>query len=450
MRLETPDKIRTLQRKLYCKAKAEPAFRFYLLYDKVCRADILGHAYRLARANAGAPGVDGVTFAQIEAAGRDAWLASLREDLASKTYRTAPVRRVMIPKPGGGERPLGIPTIRDRVIQTAAKLVLEPIFEADFDDGAYGYRPGRSGTDAIQDVHRLICRGYTDVVDADLSKYFDTIPHADLLKSVARRISDRTVLWLVKQWLKAPIEERDGDGRRHMSGGKGSTRGTPQGGVASPLLANIYMNRFLKHWRRSDRGTAFRAHIVNYADDFVILSQGYAAEALAWTKAVVTKLGLSLNEAKTSLKDARTERFDFLGYSFGPHCYQRNGKRYLGASPSEKSVKRAKTKVDDVLVPGNMQPWPEVRTQLNSLLRGWSAYFSYGTRSRVYRAIDHYVCERVRHFLGRRHKVPGRGTQRFSSDLIFGKLGVVALDYRRAPYSEISRKAGCGKSARPV
>jgi RNA-directed DNA polymerase len=450
MRLETPDKIRTLQRKLYCKAKAEPAFRFYLLYDKVCRADILGHAYRLARANAGAPGVDGVTFAQIEAAGLDAWLASLREDLASKTYRTAPVRRVMIPKPGGGERPLGIPTIRDRVIQTAAKLVLEPIFEADFDDGAYGYRPGRSATDAIQDVHRLICRGYTDVVDADLSKYFDTIPHADLLKSVARRISDRNVLWLVKQWLKAPIEERDGDGRRHMSGGKGSTRGTPQGGVASPLLANIYMNRFLKHWRRSDRGTAFRAHIVNYADDFVILSQGYAAEALAWTKAVVTKLGLSLNEAKTSLKDARTERFDFLGYSFGPHCYQRNGKRYLGASPSEKSVQRAKTRVDDVLVPGNMQPWPEVRTQLNSLLRGWSAYFSYGTRSRAYRAIDHYVCERVRHFLGRRHKVPGRGTQCFSSDLIFGKLGVVALDYRRAPYNETSRKAGCGKSARPV
>jgi RNA-directed DNA polymerase len=450
MRLQTPDKIRTLQRKLYCKAKAEPAFRFYLLYDKVCRADILDHAYRLARANAGAPGVDGVTFAQIEAAGRDAWLASLREELVSKSYRTAPVRRVMIPKPGGGKRPLGIPTLRDRVVQTAAKLVLEPIFEADFDDGAYGYRPGRSATDAIQEVHRLICRGYTDVVDADLSKYFDTIPHADLLKSVATRISDRNMLWLIKQWLKAPIEERDGDGKRRMSGGKGSTCGTPQGGVASPLLANIYMNRFLKHWRRSGRGEAFRAHIVNYADDFVILSHGYAAEALAWTKAVVTKLGLTLNEVKTSLRDARSERFDFLGYSFGPHCYQRNGKRYLGASPSEKSVKRAKAKVSEVLVPGNMLPWPEVRTQLNRLLRGWAAYFSHGTRSRAYRAIDHYVCERVRHFLGRRHKVPGRGTQRFSSDLIFGKLGVTALDYRRAPYSEISRKAGCGKSARPV
>ena len=177
VRLETPDKIRTLQRKLYCKAKAEPEFRFYLLYDKVCRQDILAHAYRLARANAGAPGVDGVTFAQIEAEGVDAWLASLREELALKMYRPAPVRRVMIPKPGGGERPLGIPTIRDRVVQTAAKLVLEPIFEADFDDGAYGYRPGRSATDAIKEVHRLICRGYTDVVDADLSKYLDASSH---------------------------------------------------------------------------------------------------------------------------------------------------------------------------------------------------------------------------------------------------------------------------------
>ena len=240
MSLETPERIRSLQRKLYCKAKAEPTFRFYLLYDKICREDILHHAYALARANAGAPGVDGVTFAKIEASGSEDWLAGLREELVAKTYRPQPVRRVMIPKPGGGERPLGIPTIRDRVVQTAAKLVLEPVFEADFEDNAYGYRPKRGGADAIKEVHRLICRGYTDVVDADLSKYFDTIPHSDLLKSVARRIVDRHVLRLIKLWLKAPIEERDEEGKRRMSGGKSNTCGTPQGGVKSDACQHLH------------------------------------------------------------------------------------------------------------------------------------------------------------------------------------------------------------------
>jgi len=230
----TPDKIRSLQRKLYCKAKAEPAFRFYVLYDKVCREDILLHAYKLARANAGAPGVDGVTFEQIEEQGLEAWLAGLREELVSKTYRPDPVRRVMIPKNGGGERPLGIPTIRDRTVQTAAKLVLEPIFEADFEDNAYGYRPARGAADAVKDVYRHLSRGYTDVVDADLSRYFDSIPHDDLLKSVARRVADGSVLRLIKLWLKAPIEERDGNGKRRIVGGKRNKRGTPQGGVCKP------------------------------------------------------------------------------------------------------------------------------------------------------------------------------------------------------------------------
>ncbi len=454
MSLATPEKIRTLQRKFYCKAKAEPTFRFYQLYDKVWRTDILAHAYALTRANAGAPGVDGVSFAMIEATGREEWLAGLREELRQKTYRPQPVRRVLIPKPGGGERPLGIPTIRDRVVQTAVKIVIEPIFEADLDDSAYGYRPKRSGTDAIKEVHRLVCRGYTDVVDADLSKYFDNIPHRELMHCVARRIVDRNVLALLKMWLKAPVEERDGNGTRRMTGGKSSTRGTPQGGVASPLLANLYMNRFLKHWRTTGRGEAFRAHIVNYADDFVILSRGRATEALAWTRDVMTRLGLALNEAKTSVRDARQERFDFLGYAFGPHRFRKDGHWYLGASPSRKSVQRLKDKVGEMLVPGNMGAWPEVRDRLNRLLRGWTGYFSHGTRLQAYRAIDHHVYDRVRHFLVRRHKVPGRGTRVFSHDVVYEDLGVLRLRHvhigRRGPSSEASRKAGCRKPARPV
>ena len=427
MSLETPDKIRSLQRKLYCKAKAEPNFRFYVLYDKICREDILRHAYALVRANAGAPGVDGMTFEQIDASGLEAWLASLRNELVTKTYQPDPVRRVMIPKPGGGERPLGIPTIRDRVAQTAAKIVLEPIFEADFEDGAYGYRPRRSAVDAVKEAHRLMCRGYTDVVDADLSKYFDTIPHSDLLKSVARRIVDRQVLRLIKLWLKAPVEERDGKGRRRMSSGKSSARGTPQGGVVSPMLSVIYMNRFLKHWRLSGRCEAFRAYVVSYADDFVILSRGHAAEALAWTKAVMAKLGLTLNEAKTSVKDARRESFDFLGYTLGPRRFPNGGRWYLGAAPSKKSVLRIKRKVSELLTPGNKGAWLAVQARLNRLLGGWAAYFSYGSLATAHQAVDRHVFDRVLAFLRRRHNTPGRGVRRFSHE-IYGNPGVLVLN----------------------
>ena len=330
-----------------------------------------------------------------------------------------------------------VPTIRDRVIQTAAKIVIEPIFEADFEDNAYGYRPARGAVDAVKEVHRHLCRGYADVVDADLSKYFDTIPHSELIKSVARRVVDRNVLRLIKMWLRAPIEERDADGTRRMSGGKGNTRGTPQGGVASPLLANIYMNRFLKHWRLTGCGDTFRAHVVSYADDFVILSRGRAAEALAWTKAVMTKLGLTINEAKTSLRNARKERFDFLGYSFGAHLFEASGNWYQGASPSKKSVQRLKTRVGDLLVPSNIDPWPEVRDKLNRSLRGWSNYFGYGSRSKAYRSVDQYVFERVRRFLVRRHKVQGRGNRRFTFDVIHRELGVLCL--QRLPRAAPSR-----------
>ena len=432
MSLATPSKIRELQIKLYRKAKNEPGYRFYMLYDKIYREDILAHAYALARANQGAPGVDGQTFEQIESTGREKWLAGIRQELRNKTYQPQPVRRVMIPKPGGGERPLGIPTIRDRVVQTAAKIVLEPIFEADLEPSAYGYRPKRSAQDAIRKVHKLICEGYTDVVDADLSKYFDTIPHCELLQCVARRIVDREVLRLIKMWLQAPVEERDENGKRRVTGGKDRHCGTPQGGVASPMLANLYMNRLLKGWRNTKRGEQFDAHIVNYADDFVILSRGKAAEALNWTRQVVTRMGVTLNEAKTSIKQARQESFNFLGYTFGPHRYKKDGHWYLGASPSKKAVARIKEKVGQLLVPSNTGTWEEARNRLNQILRGWSAYFSYGTRAATYEAVDHYVYESVRHFLRRRHQVPSRGTNRFSIKAVFGELGVLHLSRAKA------------------
>jgi RNA-directed DNA polymerase len=427
MSLATPSKIRELQIKLYRKAKNEPGYRFYMLYDKIWREDILAHAYALARANKGAPGVDEQTFEQIESAGREEWLTGIRQELRNRTYQPQPVRRVMIPKPGGGERPLGIPSIKDRVVQTAAKIVLEPIFEADLEPSAYGYRPKRSAQDAIRKVHKLICEGYTDVVDADLSKYFDTIPHCELLQCVARRIVDRDVLRLIKMWLQAPVEERDENGKRRLTGGKDRHCGSPQGGVASPMLANLYMNRLLKGWRNTKRGEQFDAHIVNYADDFVILSRGKAAEALNWTRQVVTRMGVTLNEAKTSIKQARQESFNFLGYSFGPHRYKKDGHWYLGASPSKKAVARIKEKVGNLLIPSNMGTWEEVRNRLNQILRGWSAYFNYGTRTAAYGAVDNYVYESVRHFLRRRHQVQSRGTDRFSIKAVFGELGVLQL-----------------------
>jgi RNA-directed DNA polymerase len=425
--LATPDKIRDLQIKLYRKAKNEPEFRFYQLYDKIHREDILIHAYMLAKANDGAPGVDGESFEAIELKGSMEWLNGLGKELHDKTYKPQPVRRVMIPKTGGGERALGIPTIRDRVAQTAAKLILEPIFEADLEPNAYGYRPNRSALDAVEKVDELLHQGYTDIVDADLSKYFDTIPHSELMQCVARRIVDKHMLHLVKMWLKVPVEERDENGQKRQTGGKDNDRGTPQGGVISPLLANLYMNRMLKGWRQTGRTEQFRAQIVNYADDFVILSRGKAKETLEWTRGVLERLELTLNEKKTSIRDARRERFDFLGYTFGPHYSARTGREYIGRSPSKKSVNRIKQRVGDMLKPQNVTPWDEVRDRLNQTLTGWKAYFGLGSTSKAYSAIDEHVEERVRHFLRRRHKVSSQGTRQFSMKRIFGELGVFRL-----------------------
>jgi RNA-directed DNA polymerase len=425
--LEIPDKVRDLQIKLYRKAKKEPGFRFYQLYDKVYREDVLLRAWTLAKANQGAPGVDGKSFDDIESEGVMEWLNGLGKELHDKTYQPQPVRRVMIPKPGGGERALGIPTIRDRVAQTAAKLILEPIFEADLEPNAYGYRPNRSALDAVQKVDELLHQGYTEIVDADLSKYFDTIPHSGLMQCVARRIVDKHMLHLIQMWLKVPVEERDENGKKRLTGGKANDRGTPQGGVVSPLLANLYMNRMLKGWRQTGREEQFRARIVNYADDFVILSRGKANEALAWTRGVLKRLELTLNEKKTSIRDARRERFDFLGYSFGPHFSNRTGREYIGRSPSKKSVNRMKRNVGEYLKPGNKSPWDEVRDRLNQKLRGWQAYFGLGSTARAYRAIDEYVEERVRHFLRVRHKVSSQGTRPFSMKQVYGPSGVHRL-----------------------
>ncbi len=433
MSLETPEKIRTLQNKLYLKAKGEPAYRFYLLYDKVWRADILSHAYRLCRANGGAPGVDGVAFEDVEAAGLEGWLAALAADLREEKYKPEAVRRKVIPKPDGGERVLGIPTIRDRVAQQAAKLVLEPIFEADFEPNAYGYRPKRGALDAVREVHHAIQHGEAHVVDADLSKYFDTIPHRELMQSVVRRVSDGKMLRLIKMWLKAPIEETDDRGQKHRRGAGNSGVGTPQGGVISPLLANIYIHRLLRTWKKYGLERHLGARIINYADDLVILCRSRfgaesALKALRW---IVDRLGLRLNEQKTDLRHAREESFDFLGYTFGPMVSRRTGGRYLGVTPSKKRVKRFKQSLRTVLKSGNQGRIGEVVAEVNRRTTGWANYFSVGTLSGVYRALDVYTCMLLRKFLVRRHKVPGRGTRRFPDQWMRTQLGLRQLDMRR-------------------
>lgn len=433
MSLQTPEKIRTLQNKLYLKAKREPAYRFYLLYDKVWRADILLHAYGLCRSNGGAAGVDGVTFADIDESGLEAWLAALAADLREEKYKPGAVRRVRIPKPDGGERLLGIPTVRDRVAQQAAKLVLEPIFEAGFEPNAYGYRPKRGALDAVQEVHRAIQHEEVHVVDADLSKYFDTIPHRELMQSVARRVSDGKMLRLIRMWLKAPAEETDDRGHTLRTGGERSREGTPQGGVVSPLLANVYIHRLLKTWKKFGLERHLRARIINYADDLVILCRDrFSAEsALKSLRWIVERLGLRLNEQKTHLRHAREEQFDFLGYTFGPMVSRRSGVRYLGVMPSKKRVKRFRQSLRLVLHPGNQSPLEEVAAQVNRRLVGWANYFCVGTLSGAYRAVDHYTCMLLRNFLVRRHKVSGRGTRRFSDQWLRAKLGLVKLVGRR-------------------
>ena len=407
MRLVTPVNIRTLQRKLYLKAKREPTFRFYSLYDKICRPDILMFAYRLVKANRGKPGIDGVDFEEIEQdKGLSEFLAELGQGLQEKSYQADPVRRVLIPKADGRQRPLGIPTIRDRVVQMATKLVIEPIFEADFIDHSYGFRPKRGQHDALDSIRKAMATGHTKIVDADLSKYFDSIPHAKLLKIVAERICDQSVLRLIKMWLKAPVIEEFNGKKRYVGGGKQNRLGTPQGGVISPLLANLYLHILDRIWERNRLAETLDSKIVRYADDFVVLCKGDVAPAMGIVSKVLGRLDLQLNASKTRTVNAYTESFSFLGFEIQMRKSIKSGKYYPNAQPSKKSLVKIKTEIRYLTKrEKTLLPMQDIMTDLNRTLRGWVNYFHYGNSSKCFSRLRGFVENRVRLHLGSRHKI---------------------------------------------
>ena len=439
MRLVPPEKVEKLQTALHTKAKQLPDYRFYALYDKVYRADVLDYAYRLCRANDGSPGVDGQTFANIDAYGEERWLGELAEELRKKEYQPQAVRRVYIPKPDGKQRPLGIPTIRDRVVQTAALIVLEPVFEADFQDEQHAYRPGRSAQDAVRRIESLLRRGHTEVVDADLSGYFDSIPHVELMKSVARRVSDRHLLHLIKMWLVTPVEETDERGHtRRTTRNKDDGRGTPQGAPISPLLSNLYMRRFVLGWKALGHQKRLSAQIVNYADDLVILCRrGRADEAMATMRDMMTRLKLTVNEQKTRMARLPDETFDFLGYTFGRLRDRRTGRAYYGGRPSLKSMKRLRRRIHEETMRRWLWTSGENRALvINRMLTGWANYFSVGTVRRSYNSLDAYVFQRLRQWWCAKHTVRNRRDARFSYKYVYGQLGLTRLRDR-------PRRAAC-------
>jgi RNA-directed DNA polymerase len=429
MSLTPPLKVGKLQTALHTKAKNSPDYRFYALYDKVYRRDVLAFAYVRCLNNGGVPGVDGQSFDDIEKSGRDQWLDELAEELRTETYSPLPVRRVYIPKGDGKQRPLGIPCIKDRVVQTATMLVLEPIFEADLEPEQHAYRPKRSALDAVRLVERMIRSGHTEVVDADLSGYFDSIPHAELMKSVSRRISDSRVLRLIKMWLEAPVEETDGKGNRHRTTrNKDQGIGSPQGSPISPLLANVYMRRFIKGWKTGGHEKRLEARIVNYADDFVICCRGTADEAMNVMRAMMSKLKLTVNEQKTRWCRLPEETFDFLGYTLGRNYDCRTGESYLGPRPSRKKIDRLCGAITE-LTEGR-KAWRDVEEligRINRKLRGWSNYFRIGTVSKAYRNIDSHTRYRVRQWLCAKFKVRGQGRNCFSDQYLHQKLGLYQL-----------------------
>ena len=366
------DKIRDFQRKIYLKAKQEKGYRFYILYDKISSKRFLKEAYKRVKAKKGAAGVDGVTFKEIEGNGVERYLREIQEELEKKSYRPSPVKRVYIPKANGKERPLGIPTIKDRIVQMSCKLVIEPIFEADFEDSSYGFRPKRSAAGAMGAIKKEMQKGKTEVLDADLSAYFDTIPHDKLMKTVAQRISDKNVLHLIKMWLKAPVkDERDG------GSAKKNKKGTPQGGVISPLLANIYLH--LVDRLVNKQNSIFQKNgieIVRYADDFVLMGREIAEASLDKLKSVLERMELRLNEEKTKIVEAREESFDFLGFTirYDRDRYGRD-RKYWNIISSQKSCKKMREKIREWLNRNKTASPTQVAAGLNRIIRGWIHYF---------------------------------------------------------------------------